>query len=81
MGASILGAYLVDIGTGTVTAVGRVVRIPVVWLVIKDGHVLVALLGQMQGRGQTKNTFACKSAIVGRQRKQPAIMETHLHQR
>ena len=67
MGASVLGAYLVDIGTGTITAVGGVVRILVVWLVIKDGHVLVALLGQVQGRGQTKNAFACRSAIVGRQ--------------
>ena len=65
MGPGILRAHLVDIGTGTIAAVVRIVRILVVWLVIKDGHVLIPLLGQVQGRRQTKNTLAFRSAMVG----------------
>lgn len=66
MGPEIAGAHLVDIGAGTITAVGRTVRILVVWLVIKDGHVRVALLGQVQGGRQTENAFASISAMICR---------------
>lgn len=48
---------LVHVGTGAVAPVRRVVCVLVVWLVVEHGDVSVALLLQVQGGGETEDTW------------------------